>query len=149
MTETRPSIARVATAFVAAPVAATGAFAAASLVIAVMGGAPIDSALGVAVLVGFYGFFIAAAATLVFGLPAYLLLRSWVRNRLSGAAATGAAIAALATATLLLAANGGFTVGVEGWPWLLVLTSFAGALAGVVFWWVAVGPWVRSDAGSR
>ena len=147
MTADEPSINRVAAAFVAAPAAATGAMAVGLVALELSDGGSAAGALSAAILVGFYGLFIAMASTIIFGIPVYALLRRRVARRLVGSVVAGVLIG-LAPWVLV---NIGFmwssqTVRLDGNAMgLTALQAFSGAVGGFVFWWLADGPRSRRD----
>ena len=99
-----------------------------------------------------YAVFGAAPATLVFGIPAFLLLKKLVRPTIIWCGLAGALVAALPWffvgllagpdqawtddhATIL---NGHYTL--YGWlefGWFLLMTASAGAVGGAIFWMIA------------
>lgn len=144
MTEpVRPSFGRLVAAFLAAPLVASLLI---GMVIATASAGGMGPWLPVAFGVSFGAMCVAIPTAIILGVPTYVLLRSRVRNRLPGSVIAGAVIATSVTAALLLAVSGGAPAGLEGGPWLLGGMAAIGAVAGAVFWWVAVGAGRRGPA---
>jgi len=142
-----PNGGRVAAAFLVAPIFASILMGLAFLVVGYLEGSPAASVHSAALLIGMFSLPLALLTTLLFGVPAYVLLKPRVERRLVGAILTGAVTAPIGWTGLEIA-MALEKRSVDSLPtnlWFIGLLAAVGAAAGIVFWWVAVGPWGYLD----